>query len=333
MDNYEKIIENYEEFINDFDDADIQKNLFAAINALKKNESYDERLKEKIERLESSYYEIEDIYDDVTKIRKGLDFNPSDFEEKNERLSLYSALKRKYKMTTAEIIDYLEEKKKEVYNIENFDEYLEELAKEEKRYYDLTMSFGKEISKLRNNNAAILRDSLIKVFPDLSLKNTQFDILLKDSDEFYPNGINTLDFLISFNKGEPLKQLNKVASGGELSRFMLAIKAVSCTKVMNKTFIFDEIDSGVSGEVAFNIAKKIKEISLDNQVICVTHLPQVASIADIHYDIHKDVLENKRTRTSVELLDYEGRVENIALMISKGNITPASLELAKEFLK
>ena len=139
--------------------------------------------------------------------------------------------------------------------------------------------------------------------------------------------------MISFNKGEPLKPLNKVASGGELSRFMLAIKAVSCTKVMNKTFIFDEIDSGVSGEVAFNIAKKIKEISLKNQVLCVTHLPQVASLADIHYDIEKVVLDDNRTRTSVNLLDYEGRVRNIALMISKGSLTDAAISLAKEFLK
>ena len=333
MDNYEKIIENYEEFINDFDDFDLSKNLFNAINALKKNEAYDESLKEKIARLESSYYEIEDIYDDINKIRKNLDFNPKDFEEKNERLALYSSLKRKYKLQTNELIDYLDEKKKEVYNIENFDEYLEELSKEEKKYYDITYSLGKKISKLRINNAENLKESLIKVFPDLSLKNTIFDIDLKESDDFYPNGINTLDFLISFNKGEPLKALNKVASGGELSRFMLAIKAVSCTKVMNKTFIFDEIDSGVSGEVAFNIAKKIKEISNDNQVICVTHLPQVASISSTHYDIRKEVLDNNRTRTSVELLDYDGRVKNIALMISKGNITPASIELAKEFLK
>ena len=333
MDNYEKIIENYEEFINDFDDYDLSKNLFNAINALKKNLNYDESLKEKIDRLESSYYEIEDIYDDISKIRKNLDFNPADFEEKNERLALYSSLKRKYKLQTSELIEYLEEKKKEVYNIENFDEILKDLEKEEKKYYDLTLDFGKKISKLRTNNAELLKEALIKVFPDLSLKNTRFDIELKENNDFYPNGINTLDFLISFNKGEPLKALNKVASGGELSRFMLAIKAVSCTKVMNKTFIFDEIDSGVSGEVAFNIAKKIKEISNDNQVICVTHLPQVASIANIHYDIRKDVLENNRTRTTVELLDYDGRVKNIALMISKGNITPASLELAKEFLK
>ena len=139
--------------------------------------------------------------------------------------------------------------------------------------------------------------------------------------------------MISFNKGEPLKELNKVASGGELSRFMLAIKAVSCTKVMNKTFIFDEIDSGVSGEVAFNIAKKIKEISKENQVLCVTHLPQVASTADTHYNIEKEVLDSNRTRTSVKVLDYEGRVKNIALMISKGSLTEAAINLAKEFLK
>ena len=333
MDNYEKIMENYEEFDSSFTDNDLTDSLFNAINALKRNLAYDESLKEKIDRLESSYYEICDVYDDISKAKKSFDFNPQDFEDKNERLSVYSSLKRKYKMTTTELIDYLEEKKKEVDEIENFDEYLEELNKEKEKYFGITRDLGLKISKKRRDNAVILKENLSKVFPDLSLKNTSFDIVLSESDEFYANGINTLDFMISFNKGEPLKQLNKVASGGELSRFMLAIKAVSCNKVMNKTFIFDEIDSGVSGEVAFNIAKKIKEISLKNQVLCVTHLPQVASLGDLHYDIEKVVLDDNRTRTSVTLLDYEGRVKNIALMISKGNLTEAAISLAKEFLK
>ena len=333
MDNFEKISENYNEFVETFDENNLTDNLFDSINSLKRNLNYDETLKEKIDRLESCYYELIDIYDDINKTRKSLDFSPADFEAKNERLSIYSSLKRKYKMTTLELISYLEEKKEEVKHIENYDIYLDELKKEETKYYNLTFDLGKKISLLRKHEAKILHDSLIKVFPDLSLKNTNFEIVLKESTDFYPNGIDTLDFMISFNKGEPLKQLNKVASGGELSRFMLAIKAVSCTKVMNKTFIFDEIDSGVSGEVAFAIAKKIKEISKNNQVICVTHLPQVASIADIHYNIEKDVLDNNRTRTVVKLLDYEGRINNIALMISKGEISEASIMLAKEFLK
>ncbi len=333
LDNFEKITENYEEFIGDFDNNDLVGSLSHAISALKKNLPYDESLSDKINRLESSYYEIIDIYDDINKKRKELDFNPNDFEAMNERLSLYSSLKRKYKMTTLELISYLDEIKNQVDIIENYDFYLDNLLKEEKKYYDETLKIGLEISKLRKENAKKLEEALVKVFPDLSLKNTKFDISLTETNEFTPNGINNLDFLISFNKGEPLKPLNKVASGGELSRFMLAIKAVSCTKAMDKIFIFDEIDSGVSGEVAFNIAKKIKEISNENQVICVTHLPQVASIATNHYDIKKEVLENNRTRTIITLLDYEERVKNIALMISKGNLTEASISLAREFLK
>ena len=333
MDNFEKISENYQEFMEDFDNNDLCDKLFDAINALKRNLVYDDKLGERIERLESAYYEIVDIYDDINKVRKSLDFNPRDFEDKNERLSIYSSLKRKYKMTTDELVKFLEEKRKEVDQIENFDEYLDNLLKEKEKYYNISLELSQKISKLRMKNAKALKEALIPVFSDLSLKNTSFDIVLNEEDNFNPNGINTLDFMISFNKGEPLKQLNKVASGGELSRFMLAIKAVSCTKVLNKTFIFDEIDSGVSGEVAFNIAKKIKEISKDNQVLCVTHLPQVASLSDIHYNIEKEVLDNNRTRTNVRKLDYDGRVNIIAQMISKGNITSAAIELAKEFLK
>ena len=333
MENHEKIMENFEEFTDFYENNDIDSSLFNALNALKRNLNYDESLKDKIDRLESSYYEINDVYEDIIKIKRSLDFNPNEFEEKNERLSIYSSLKRKYKMTTSELIDYLDEKKKEVNDIENFDQILSELNKEKEKYFKETKKLALDISRLRKENAITLKDNLVKVFPDLSLKNTSFDIVITDGDDFYPNGINQIDFMISFNKGEPLKPLNKVASGGELSRFMLAIKAVSCNKVMNKTFIFDEIDSGVSGEVAFNIARKIKEISTKNQVLCVTHLPQVASLADIHYNIEKVVFDDNRTRTSVNALDYDGRVTNIALMISKGNLTDASIALAKEFLK
>ena len=158
------------------------------------------------------------------------------------------------------------------------------------------------------------------------------EIIIKETENFYSNGINEIDFLISFNKGEPLKPLNKIASGGELSRFMLAIKSISCLKDLQKTFIFDEIDSGVSGEVAFSIGLKIRDISKNNQVICVTHLPQVASVATEHLNISKKIIDENRTITSIKKLSEEEKIESIALMISNGKITDASIALAKEFL-
>lgn len=334
MDNYEKLSTNYHEVISLFDDNKLTNNLYEAINLLKKNSEYDESLKEKIERLESSYYEITDIYDDINNIIRNLDFNPDDFDRKNERLAVYSSLKRKYKMTTTELIEYLDKIRTDVDNIENYDVYLADLLKEVNKYYELTYKIGKEISLKRQAISKELTNNLVKIFPDLQLKNTTFEIKLSndEANPFKPNGIDNIDFLISFNKGEPLKPLSKVASGGELSRFMLAIKAISCNKETKKTFIFDEIDSGVSGEVAGAIALKINEIAKNNQVICVTHLPQVASIAKHHFNISKKVLDGARTVTEINLLSYEERINNIALMISKGNITEASIMLAKEFL-
>ena len=170
----------------------------------------------------------------------------------------------------------------------------------------------------------------------IATRTLGYDAFIKEVNEenlFKNNGIDVIDFLVSFNKGEPLKPLNKVASGGELSRFMLALKSLSYQDISPKTFIFDEIDSGVSGEVAYNIALKIKSISLIHQVLCVTHLPQVASISDYQLDISKQVIDENRTITNIKVLDYNDRIESIAKMISDGEATQASIALAKELLE
>ena len=332
INNFEKVSLNYNNFISSIEENAILKNLYEGINYLKKNLEYNDKLSEIINRLESNYYDLDDCFEEVLSLSKEIEFNPLELEQKNERLSVYSSLKRKYKMTTSELIDYLEKIKKEIDEIENYDFYISELEKQKNQLYQELKEVALKISALRNVEANILKDNLIKVFPDLSLKNTTLDIILKQTDNFYNNGIDEIDFLISFNKGEPLKPLNKIASGGELSRFMLAIKSISCNKDMHKTFIFDEIDTGVSGEVAGSIALKIKEIAMNNQVICVTHLPQVASIATEHLNISKTIVDENRTITNIKKLNYDEKVESIALMISKGKITDASIALAKEFL-
>lgn len=168
---------------------------------------------------------------------------------------------------------------------------------------------------------------------DLQLKNTVFKIAFNDISElkFYENGIDEIDFLITFNPGEPLRPLSKVASGGELSRFMLALKAILFTKINLQTIVFDEIDAGISGSVAYSIAAKIKQISKQAQVLCVTHLPQVAAAADHHISVTKRVTGD-RTSTEITRLDYSGRVNEIGEMISNGAATLASKALAAELL-
>ena len=336
MNNHEKISQNYYDFLSYFENFNLLSNLYEAISSIKKNISYDERLSEKVNRLEESYYSIEDIFDDIKSTFKDDDFDVNDLEEINERLSVYSNLKRKYKKTTQELVESISELEKELDELENFDFYLEELEKERNLLYNETFELGKKISALRKENAKALTDKLSNVFKDLSLKNTTFVIDFKElnmDNLFKSNGIDTIDFLVSFNKGEPVKPLNKVASGGELSRFMLALKSLSYQDIEKKTFIFDEIDSGVSGEVAYNIALKIKSISEIHQVLCVSHLPQVASISDYQLDISKKVIDGSRTVTEIKELNNDERVISIAKMISDGEATNASINLAKELLE
>lgn len=332
INNFEKISENYQEFIDLFTTNNIIDAIYESINALKKNVEYNEKLKDYIQRLESAYYDLDDLNQEINSLRNGIEYNPLELEQKNERLAVYSSLKRKYKMDTTQLLAYYESIKKEIDDIENYDFQINELEKQKNQLYQEVRKVALEISRIRSAEAKTLKENLLKVFPELSLKNTNLDIILRQTENFNNNGIDEIDFMISFNKGEPLKSLNKTASGGELSRFMLAIKAISCNKNMHKTFIFDEIDTGVSGEVAGSIALKMKEISKNNQVICVTHLPQVASIATEHLNITKNILENNRTITNIKKLNYDEKVESIALMISKGKITEASIALAKEFL-
>ena len=332
INNFEKISENYQEFIDLFADNNIIEAIYDSINALKKNVEYNGKLENYIQRLESAYYDLDDLNQDIISLKKDIEYNPLELDQKNERLSVYSSLKRKYKMDTKQLIAYYNNIKKEIDDIENYDFQINELEKQKDQLYQEVKKVAEEISSIRFEEGKVLKDNLLKVFPELSLKNTNLDIILKQTENFYNNGIDEIDFMISFNKGEPLKPLNKTASGGELSRFMLALKAISCHKNMHKTFIFDEIDTGVSGEVAGSIALKMKEISQNNQVICVTHLPQVASIASEHLNITKNILENNRTITNIKKLNYDEKVNSIALMISKGNITDASIALAKEFL-
>ena len=336
--NYENLLNNLKEFIDYYDEESTLDNIYNSTINLKKLEEIDSKYKEYLSTLEDAYYQIVDVVDQVRKDFKLADFDESELEYINERLGLYSDFKRKYKKTTEEILKYYEEMKKEISNIENYDEIIANLEKKVKESYNKTLEIGKNIREIRISLAKSLEKSLIANLKDLKLKNTRFEIVFNDLDNitFKPNGIDEVDFLISFNIGEPLKPLSKVASGGELSRFMLALKEIISEKVNLQTIIFDEIDNGVSGEVAYSIANKIKSISKNLQVLCVTHLPQVAAISDHQFNITKDVIiekSEKRTITKIEELDHDLRVIEIAKMISNGIVTEASKNLAIELLK
>lgn len=317
-----------------FDNNDLLSNLYESISAFDKLSSFDERFNELKKITEEAYYNLEDVSNNKLLSNSLYDFDERRFNEINDRLGLYSDLKRKYKKNISELIEYQNKLRLDLENIGNFDLLKDNLNKNIVKSYNNTLDYAKRISQLRKNNAIIIENTIKEHLLDLQLNNAKFEILFNETNEiiFNKDGIDSIDFLVSFNKGEPLKPLSKTASGGELSRFMLALKTILGDKLPMQTKIFDEIDSGVSGNIAYSIGKKLKNISKNSQVLCITHLPQVASLADNHLKISKDVIDN-RTFTKIKLLSYEERINEIASMISNNNISEASLKYAEELLK
>ena len=296
----------------------------------------DKKYEDLYKELEDSYYNIEAVVGNnlFKSVNQSFDVDQK-IDKINSRLGIYSDLKRKYKKTTAEILDYLKQIEQDLEEIENFDVNIEDLKKQCKTKYNEVLGVAYLIREERMKISKTLEQELINNLSDLELKNTSFNITFNDIKEnvvLGSNGIDNVDFMVSFNKGELLKPLSKVASGGELSRFMLALKTVLGNNLPMQIKVFDEVDSGVSGNVAFAIAKKIKEISKKSQVICVTHLAQVASIGDNHLRISKEI-DNGRTYTIIDDLNEENKVKEIAFMLSNGNISDASINMAKELIK
>jgi len=333
LSNYENIFENINEInLLAFENGTLD-NLYLAISYLQKLEKIDDRYRVLRENLEENYYNLNDLFNNPLLKNKSYQFDENRLEEVNSRLGIYSDMKRKYKKDTEALITYFDNIKKELELIENYSYYLQKAKEKLDFSYNKTLEIAKNIRNKRIDFSHEIIEKVTKHLVDLQLQDTKFLISFNTLDKivFHTDGIDEVDFLVSFNKGESLKPLSKVASGGELSRFVLALKTALSANEKQKMRIFDEIDNGVSGRIAYSIAEKIKHIANDSQVICITHLPQVASIADTHYKILKNVKDN-RTYTEIIKLDFDNRIIEIAGMISKGNPTAASLSLAKELL-
>lgn len=336
LNNFEKIAQNITEFKSLYQDKDNKGNtvldaIYSSISNLERIEKYDFEITNLKNQLSEYYYSLDDLVSSIINKYSNQDFDNFELDEINSRLAVYSDMKRKYRMSIEEIIDYHQKIKKEISEIDNYDFYLNELNKKIATKNEELYKLGKEISDERKQVARKLSENIVNTLSELQLKNTTFEIKFTELEKFGKDGIDNVDFLVTFNKGEPLKSLSKIASGGELSRFMLAIKSHLTKNYHGQTLIFDEIDNGVSGLVAYSIANKIKNISRFAQVLCVTHLPQVAAISDHQLKISK-TKDNERTSTSICDLSYEKRVIEIAMMISNGDVTDASKNLAIELL-
>ena len=336
LNNYDKIFNNLNYALEKLENID---DIYDSISFLKKINDYDEAYDNYVNTLEGAYYNIDDIKSEIKKSISSMDFNKDYLDELIERENELKRISKKYKMDINELIIHINKIKKEIDKCENYDEYVSNIHKELIKKHQKVVESSKKLEELREKTGKILSKELINVCKELDLENINFQTSFTYNDVsdplnsiFYDNGISNIDFLISLNKGEPVKPLSKVASGGELSRIMLGLKTILSSKQNLSLMVFDEIDSGISGVTASHIAKKIKEISNNTQVLCITHLPHVASISDHQLYISK-YEKNDRTYTKVEELSYDERVKQIAIMISGDKITESALNNAKELLK
>ncbi|MBM7713758.1 DNA repair protein RecN [Siminovitchia sp. FSL H7-0308] len=281
------------------------------------------------ESVSNSYYMLEDA---VLTIRTELDmleYDPMRLNEIESRLNEINQLKRKYGYTVEQILDYYEKIKEETESILNKESRLEELQKQLDKLKKQLMDIGNHLTKIRKKWANKLTNAIHRELKELYMDKTVFEVTF---NEQLPsgNGLDNIQFYISTNPGEPLKPLSKVASGGELSRIMLALKTIFSTRVTS--VIFDEVDTGVSGRVAQAMAEKMYKISVNSQVLCISHLPQVAAMADHHMLIAKEII-HKRTRTTIKNLTEKEKIKEIGRMISGTEITDITKRHAKELLQ
>ena len=299
-----------------------------SIRALEKIEDVNSKYGEKLVEMKNIYYEVQEVARDISSMKEDVYFDEEERNEIEERLDEIYSLKRKYGNTIDEIIEYKEKLENEIDRIENLDE---ENRKTKEKIDKITIEMEKlceEITELRKSNSVILNDKINQELAQLEMKNARFNAKIIEDKEFSPSGKSHVEFVITTNLGEEEKKLNKIASGGEMSRIMLAIKTVLSDIDEVPVLIFDEIDTGISGKAANSVGNKLKKIAQKHQVIIVTHLATIAAQGDYNYYIYKEVQDNK-TNTKVKLMNEDETIREVA-RIASGEITDISLSHAKE---
>lgn len=288
-----------------------------------------DKINECKERLDSARYEIEDICQTLVDIRDETDYDEEEFNELDRRHDLIKSLIKKYGGSIEKTLDYLEESKAELDALNDSVNLIEKLEKEKK---EITQKLNDEANKLtvaRKEIAEEIRQKITNELRELGMKSSSFEVKFSLLDEVQSNGQDDVEFVFSANKGQELKSLSKTASGGELSRFMLAVKNIFAETGSAQTLIFDEIDAGISGETGNIVGQKLKNITKYAQVLCITHLPQVASYGDDFFYVSK-MEDRETTTTSVEHLKDDDVIINLAKMVGGNNISDIALSHAKE---
>lgn len=303
--------------------------LSRAIKALNGVASYDER----IEQLAGQLREVDDLLADYNRDLEGFleecEFNPEDFQRVESRLNEINRLKGKYGRTIEDVISYGESRKALLEKLADYDSYLEQLKKDLKASENKLLEACRKLSKLRKESAKILAEKLKEALVSLNFLTVEFEIAITELDKPQADGMDDVDFMISTNPGEPVRSLSQVASGGELSRIMLAIKTVLAGQDDIDTLIFDEIDAGISGKTAWKVSEQLSHVAAKHQVLCITHLPQIAAMADCHYLIEKNSQGNVTT-TEISELGEQQSLEELARLLGSDTLTEAALENAAE---
>ncbi len=328
MQNSEKISESLNIANNLIEENGID-NISMAIRALEKIENIDKKYETASNNLKNIYYELQEIARDISSYKDDSYFDEEQRDYIEERLDLIHSLKRKYGNTIEEILQYKTNIKEELEKIENLEEYNNNLRKQKEELEEKLNLLAEKMHEIRIKYSNKLLNDINKELEDLEMRNAKINIKVDYiEDEFFKNGKDIVKFYIITNIGEEEKELSKIASGGEMSRIMLAIKKVLAEFDNTPILVFDEIDTGISGKAANSVANKLETISKKHQVLCISHLPNIAAIADYNYFISKNVKED-RTRTQIKLLKETEVIEEIA-RISSGEVNDVTLKYARE---
>ena len=330
MKNSEKLQENLEEIDENLNNQAIES-VSNSIRCLEKISNCGEIYEEKLSELKNIYYEIQELARDISSMKEDIFFDEEQRDNVEKRLDEIFSLKRKYGNSIEEILEYKEKLEQEINEIENLDEINAKLKQEKEDVKKQMIELCSKMNLLRNEYAKIISNKINAELKDLEMSNATLRVAVEKIKDFNANGLDKVEFMICTNKGEEEKELCKIASGGEMSRVMLAIKTVLAEVDKVSTLVFDEIDTGISGKAAKAVGEKLKTISNNHQVMVVTHSASIAAKGKYNYYISKKTT-NEKTYTEIKKLNEEEVVEEIA-RISSGDITEISIAHAKELRK
>lgn len=326
-------------------DGGILQKLKIAEQGLSKISEYDPDIAGVLDTIKQALYSLEDASIYLRDYESNIDFSPERINQVEERLSLISSFKKKYGNTIQDILNYADKARKELEFINSGEEEMERLKAEYRQAVKEAKDIALQLSDKRKEVAQRLESRIVKELADLGMSGTQFRVSIQrevnpqgeieaDNKRYvlYPHGLDRIEFLLSANVGEDLRQLRKVASGGEMSRIMLAIKNVILSADIVESLVFDEVDAGIGGKIADIVGRKLKSLAGNRQVLVVTHLPQIAAMSDNHYSVLKGKT-GERITTLVKQLNPKEKVKEIARMLAGETVTDLSIKHAEEMVR